>query len=513
MAATHLGSTEHVFAGHEDVLLEHAPNAIVVVDADGRMVLVNRLAVAMFGYSRDDLLGQCVDMLVPEALRAAHRPRRESFAHEHTGRAMGAGRELWGRCKGGELIPIEIGLAPLQTASGRYVLASIIDVSERRRAEARLHELSELHRAIVAQAGYAIIATDRDGLITAFNPAAEQMLGWRAGEMIGCTSPQRFHDAAELEERRQELAAELGEPVAPGFGVFVARARRGLDEDRDWTFVRKDGTRLHVRLSVTPLRDRQGRIDGYLGMAVDMTDKRRAEEQMRAKNAELHAFAYTVSHDLKAPLRGITGYAQELERRHLEGLGERGRFCVAQIIAATRNLDCLIEDLLKYSRLDAEVPTPTTVALPTLVAALLRDRQHTIAERNAELDIQVPAITLQVWERGLQQVLANLIDNAIKYSRNAKPPRIGVHARAQGGRCEIRISDNGIGFDMKYCDRIFGLFNRLVRASEFEGTGAGLAIVRKVLEKLGGTIRADSAPGQGATFIVELPQAADGAPP
>jgi hypothetical protein len=372
-------------------------------------------------------------------------------------------------------------------------------------ARDRAEASERIKSAILEGAGHAIIATTPEGVITTFNPAAERMLGYTAAEVVGLQTPALIHDPAEVVARAQQFSEELGRTIAPGFEVFVARARRHLPNEYEWTYVRKDGARVPVLLSVTALHDAAGRITGFLGLAIDITERKRSEQQLRAKNEELKTFAYTVSHDLKAPLRGIAGYAQELERRHKEGLAERAQFCIAQIITASRNLDRLIEDLLKYSRLDAETPTVTEVDLPGLVQSILRDRSHTLTEQGVEVQMNVPPLTLRTWERGLHQVLTNLIDNAIKYSRESKPPRLTITAEALPTGCRVRVTDNGIGFDMKYHDRIFGLFNRLVRADEFEGTGAGLAIVMELMEKLGGTIRAESAPGEGATFIVELP--------
>lgn len=233
--------------------------------------------------------------------------------------------------------------------------------------------------------------------------------------------------------------------------------------------------------------------------------RKRAEELLRARNEELKAFAYTVSHDLKAPLRGIAGYGQELDRRHRAGLGGRALFCIGQILAATNNLDRLIEDLLHYSRLDAEAPTETEVGLDAMIEAILSDRKPTILEQGAEVTVDLSSAHIHTWERGLLQILTNLIDNALKYSRNARPPRIHISGQQKDDAFLIRITDNGIGFDMKYHDRIFGLFNRLVRQEEFEGTGAGLAIVKKLVDKLGGKIRAESKPAEGASFLLELP--------
>jgi hypothetical protein len=230
-------------------------------------------------------------------------------------------------------------------------------------------------------------------------------------------------------------------------------------------------------------------------------------ELLQARNQELKAFAYTVSHDLKAPLRGISGYAHELERRHSTGLSHRALFCINQILTATRNLDRLIEDLLHYSRVDTETLTLTDVSLPKSIEAILRDQSRIIAERGVEITSTLPFSTVRGWERGITQMLANLIDNAIKYSRHAAPPSIRITGEELAHAYRMSISDNGIGFDMKYHDRIFGLFSRLVRPEEFEGTGVGLAIAKKVLERQGGRIWAESRPGAGATFFVELPKA------
>jgi PAS domain S-box-containing protein len=238
----------------------------------------------------------------------------------------------------------------------------------------------------------------------------------------------------------------------------------------------------------------------------EVGQRKHVEDLLRRRNDELRGFAYTVSHDLKAPLRGIAGYAQELDRRHRSTLSERAVFCLTQITTATHNLDRLIDDLLHYSRLDAAVVTGVEVDLNRMVESTLRDRAQLILNQNAQIDIALSFTVVRIWERGLYQVLTNLIDNALKYSRNAKPPRISIASRQLAETFQIIVSDNGIGFDMKYHDRIFGLFNRLVRQEEFEGTGAGLAIVKKVVEKMGGRIWAESTPGRGAKFFVELPK-------
>lgn len=241
-------------------------------------------------------------------------------------------------------------------------------------------------------------------------------------------------------------------------------------------------------------------------LELEVSQRRKVEQLLRSRNDELKTFASTVSHELKTPLRAIAGYAAELNRRHTAGLSERALLCVQRILTATQNLDRLIEDLLDYARLDAETPTSTTVNLVQAVDAILQERTAAIAEHHSHVTADLAVTTLHTWERGMRQVLANLVDNALKYSRHATPPSISITSARQEGGVLVTIADNGVGFDMKYHDRMFGMFNRLVLQEQFEGTGAGLAIVKKIVDKIGGDIRAESSPGAGATFFLTVPQ-------
>lgn len=287
--------------------------------------------------------------------------------------------------------------------------------------------------------------------------------------------------------------------VGPG-GVVRWIATKGAGEYHERnTPVRMMGVALDItarKETEIQLRQSEERLEGTVALRT---------AQLRSRNEELKAFAYTVSHDLKAPLRGIAGYARELDRRHAAALDTRGRHCLDQILTATRNLDRLIEDLLLYSRLDAETPSRVAVDLASLIQGMIEDRRPIIVEQGSEVTVDLAVTQAVAWARGLNQVISNLFDNALKYSRGASPPRVRIATEPVPGGVRFIISDNGIGFDPKYRERIFGLFNRLVRPEDFEGTGAGLAIARKLVDKMDGTIRAESAPGEGATFVVELP--------
>lgn len=483
--------------------VEQSPASIVMVDKAGTIDYVNPKFIELTGYTREEVLGRN-----PRILQSGNHTAQE---YQDLWQTLTSGKTWYGQfCnkkKNGDIFWEQASISPLVDSDGRitHYVGVKEDITLKRATEARLQAALARQRAIFEHAAHTIISTTPEGVITSFNPSAERMLGYRAEEMVGLQTPAAFHDPDEVAQRAHKLSAELGQEIAPGFEVFVARARRNLPNEYEWTYIRKDGSRCSVLLTVTALRDEDEEITGFLGMAVDITERRRAAALLNAKNEVLNEFAYTVSHDLKAPLRGVSGYAQELARKHQEGLSDRARFCLAQIEGAAKNLGQLIDDLLRYASLDSTVPTATPVQLDTLVQSILGDRSLALSELGVELTVDVAQLVLHIWERGLHQVLANVIDNAIKYSRNATPPRVHIAANVADGQFQIRVTDNGIGFDMKYHDRIFGLFNRLVRPSEFEGTGAGLAIAKKLLTQLGGTIRAESSVNQGTVFMIDIP--------
>ena len=397
------------------------------------------------------------------------------------------------------------------------LLGTIVDITEQKHVEQALRESERKYRELVEHANSIILHWTRDGRVIFLNEFGQRFFGYSQAEIcgrhvIGTIVPETESSGRDLRSLMDEICKN---PAA-----FEQNVNENL---------RRNGEHVWVAWTNKVVLDQQGQVAEILSIGADITERKQAQEklqqlnleleqrvgqrtaelkasndQLRDKNSELKGFAYTVSHDLKAPLRGIAGYASELDRKHSAGLSDRARFCLTQILTAASNLDQLIEDLLHYSRLDAETPSLTEVNLQDLVEAILRDRRLVIAEQHIEVAVNLPFTTLRAWERGLVQVLTNLIDNAIKYSRKATPPRLRIAATALDGVWRLTVNDNGIGFDMKYHDRIFGLFNRLVRMEDFEGTGAGLAIAKKVLDKVGGRIWAESTPGGGATFFVDI---------
>jgi len=233
---------------------------------------------------------------------------------------------------------------------------------------------------------------------------------------------------------------------------------------------------------------------------------RERTEQLSAANRELEAFSYTVSHDLKAPLRGIDGYSQLLEEEAGPALDEEARGFVKRIRRGVKQMGELINDLLDYSRMERRAMDPQPLDLHATVQRVLDEFGADIDRSRAEVRLTLAPMRLRLDREGMSVVLRNLVGNALKFAHPGQPPRIEIGARlcAEGQRVWVR--DHGVGFDMKYHDRIFGIFQRLQRAEDYPGTGVGLALVAKAVQRMGGRVWAESVPGEGTTFFLEFPE-------
>jgi hypothetical protein len=271
-------------------------------------------------------------------------------------------------------------------------------------------------------------------------------------------------------------------------------------------------------------REAEGRGPRYIGTLLDITEAVAAEArlkrlnqdleervtertaQLSQANMELEAFSYTVSHDLKAPLRGIDGYSQLLVEEYGDRLDGEGRRFVERIRKGVQQMSDLIADLLAYSRIERRDMAHEPVALLPLVEQIVDSYHADIQKQGAEVRLAMEPFTLPLDREGMAVVLRNLIGNALKFSKGSASPRIEIGTRHETGRRILWVRDNGVGFDLKYHDRIFGIFQRLHRAEEFPGTGVGLALVAKAVQRMGGRVWAESQPGAGATFYLEFPE-------
>ncbi|MGE5263045.1 MAG: sensor histidine kinase [Acidobacteriota bacterium] len=486
-------------------LLESAPDAIVNVDADGRIVLVNSQTEKMFGYSREELLGQPVEVLIPPRYHRAHIHHRGGYTASPTTRPMGIGLKLAGRRKEGSEFPVEISLSPVRTQNGFCVMSIIRDVSDRQRAEERLSESESRFRTLVEQVrDYAIFGLDRQGVVTSWNKGAERVYGYGSEEIVG-QHFSRFFTLAEKSSGKPPRELE----IAAAEGVFKEVGQR----------VRKDGVRIWVDVLITALRDPDGTLRGFAKVTRDITERKRAQEEiaklneelehrvheLSSVNQELETFSYSVSHDLRAPLRAIAGFSQALEEDYADVLDKQGMDYARRVNAATQRLNQLIDDMLTLSRVTrSEMSRDTLADLSSMAQSIVAQWRATQPDRQVEIVIQ-PHLETRGDPRLLRIALENLLGNAWKFTSKVPRARIELGtAGTEDDRIVYFVRDNGAGFDMTYSDKLFGPFQRLHTATEFPGTGIGLATVQRIIHRHGGRVWADSVVGEGATFYFTL---------
>jgi PAS domain S-box-containing protein len=395
----------------------------------------------------------------------------------------------------------------------RTISHQVVHLLELRIGALRIDREAAFREAILDSAVPSIISTTPEGVITIFNRGAEKMLGYSAEEVVGKTTPVLIHDAAEVVARAEEMTKELGRPIAPGFEVFVAKARGGGSETREWTYIRKDGTRFPVRLSVSEVVDRTGGLIGFLGIARDITEVKRSQEHLESlatdlkrSNEALEQFAYVASHDLQEPLRMIASYLQLIERRYKGRLDAEADQFIGFAVDGAKRLQVLIRDLLAFSRIGAKGKTAELVDMAAPIRTAMEDLKVAIAGKGASI-IVGPMPTVPGSAALLSQLFQNLISNALKFCKEAAP-RIEISARREGGSWVFSVADNGIGIEPEYRDQIFVIFKRLHGRDHYPGTGIGLAICKRIVEHHGGSIRVESEPGKGSVFKFSLPATA-----
>ena len=391
--------------------------------------------------------------------------------------------------------------------AGRALLRQLAR-AERLRGE--LADAEALQRAMLDGAGHMIIGVHPDGVIRLFNRAAAENLGYAPEELVGRQTPALFHDPIEVGARAAELSVELGRPVE-GFETFVAGIGDGGVDEREWTYIRRDGSRFPVQLAVSAVRDAAGAPLGYIGVAQDISLRQSADREIRDLNqalqqtvGELESFSYSVSHDLRAPLRHIDGYSRMLIDDLGDRLDEEPRRFLDSISRSSRRMGQLIDDLLSLSRLGRKALARQAVDMTLLAEETWRE--VAVDMRSEAQFVLAPLPTISGDPALLRQVWLNLLSNAAKYSaRKGAEARIEVSAVRDEDTVTYNVKDNGVGFDSRYADKLFGVFQRLHAQDEFEGTGVGLAIVHRIIVRHGGSVIAEAKPGIGAHFSFTLP--------
>ncbi|MEO7099393.1 MAG: PAS domain S-box protein [Luteolibacter sp.] len=599
-------------------LLESAPDAVVIANEQGEILLVNAQNERLFGYHRDELLGRKVEVLIPHGFcggQPAHSEHEEGLA---------SGLELFGRHKDGHEFPVEISMSPLATDEGVLVTSAIRDITERKRSDAVLETERDLLRALMDNVPYQIYFKDRESRFLRNNRAhlarfgltgqaqaagktdfdffppehavearedelrvmetglmidVEQRVAWpdgrvdweltnkmplrdASGEIIGTfgithdiTSRKCAEDELKSLSDRLQLAtngAAIGiwdyEPandhliwdeqmfriagIAPeDFGgnraaweaivhpedllreteTLQCALRTEKKFSSEFRVIWPNRSIHFIQAEAIALNDASGRVLRFIGTCRDVTEQRKAEDDLRRamaelerSNTELEQFAYVASHDLQEPLRAVTGCVQLLQKIYGDKLGDDAGELIRHAVEGAARMRTLIDDLLAFSRVGTHGKPFERTDSNAMLEAALGNLTVAIDESQARITHD-PLPTLDADPTQLQQLFQNLIGNAVKF-HGVKPPEIHVSATGRNGKWLFSVRDNGIGIEPQYRERIFVIFQRLHTRTEYAGTGVGLAVCKRIVERHGGDIWVESEPGQGSTFFFTIPE-------
>ena len=484
-------------------IVESAMDAIITVDGEQRILLFNRAAETMFRCPVAEAIGQQLERFIPERFRTIHSAHIEGFGQaEITTRSMAGSRSVNGLRADGEEFPVEASIS--QVEANRQKLYTIImrDITERKRAE----EVRERLATIVESSQDAILSKTLDGTITSWNAGAEKMYGYTEAEVVG------RHISLIVPPERQEELAEI-----------MAKLRGGEQiKQMETVRVGRDGSLIDISITTSPIKDDRGRIVGASTIARDITERKRAEEEVRllnetleqrvqgrtveleAANRELESFSYSVSHDLRAPLRALDGFSQAILEDYADRLDDAGQDYLRRVRGAAERMGHLIDEMLKLFRVTRGELRRTGVDMSTLARLVIAELRKAEPQRALQIEIMEG-----LWAEGdaplLRVVLENLLGNAWKFTSKRQGAQIEFGgAQRDDGHTVFYVRDNGAGFDMAYAGMLFGAFHRLHTDAEFEGTGIGLATVQRIVRRHGGRAWAQGKVGAGATIFFTL---------
>lgn len=459
--------------------VEASPTGMIMINRAGEIELLNSQIVTMFGYQKEELLGQKIETLVPDRFKAKHPEHRLVFFEKPKARLMGAGRDLFGQRKDGTEFPVEIGLNPLITEESSYVLASVVDITERKKEQ-------EKFQLAIESTPAGILMVNKMGEIELANEQILKMFKYKKEELIG--------------QKVEVLVPERFRENHPNYrkSYFMKPQTRAMGTGRDLYGLRSDGTEFPVEIGLNPLETQSGIF--VLASVIDITERKQAEELIKESNEELERFAYVVSHDLKAPLRGIATISEWVIEEYQEKLDQKGKKYFELLASRVKQLQALIDGILQYSRIGQIKEESEKIDLNHVITEI---KTILMPPKHIQISIQGKLPIIYAAKIHIYQLFQNLISNAIKYNDKAQG-KIVIGATEHFKEWEFFIKDNGIGIEEKYKDKVFELFQTLGNKENEDSTGVGLTLSKKIVDFYKGKIWFKSAVGKGTTFYFTL---------
>jgi PAS domain S-box-containing protein len=530
-------------------LFNYASIGILITNAGGEILMANKYVQHQFGYKEEELIGCNIEVLIPPRYAGRHVGHRDKFNANPHSRPMGLGMELWGLRKDKTEFPAEVSLGHYKIGSESYSLAFVNDITQRKETEQAIVNLNahleqkvkegtqslaitvdqlgrqiketdrkdaELERVntflnnIWNHAGAIIFVTDQDGLLQFFNPAAEMWLGYNSGEVIGRLNVTHFHTREELVQKAAEYSNLTGRNVKPDFDIFSVAAAAGLHNNQEWHYVKKDGSTFFISLNITQLKDSYHNVSGYLGIAIDISEKKKAETDLWAafeKEKELNElksrFVSMASHEFRTPLSAILSSAYLLSRYEKTEEQPQREKHIQRIVASVTSLTEILNDFLSVGKIEegkAEV-NYRDYDLSEQVHEIIQDVQH-LLKKNQSIAYHEKGMptTVRLDSAMMKHIITNLLSNAIKFSNESSV--IDVTARYSDNDFSLSVQDHGIGIPEEDLDNLFKRFFRSSNVTNIQGTGLGLHIVAKYTDLMNGKIACDSTLGRGTTFTI-----------
>jgi len=492
---------------HFRLVVEAAPNGLLMTNEKGNIVLANSQIETLFHYSKKELLGQSIETLLPERFRKKHSADRASFNTAPKARPMGGGREFFGLRKDGSEFPVEIGLNPIQMATGTHVLASIMDITERKAIDERVRQSEERFRSMIESVkDHAIYMLDVQGCVLTWNKGAERLKGYQSEEIIG----KHYRCFYPIEDR------ESGKPEQ----IMKTVLTEGQCEDEGW-HLRKDGSKFWANVVITAVRNDGAKLLGFSVVTRDHTRRRKIEEQLRQVKEEADAanrakslFLANISHEIRTPMTGIIGMAGLLFDTNLSP--KQREYCEI-VRRSSESLLTVINELLDFSKVESGkleleiIDFDLRSSVEEVMDLFATQAEDKGVELINFIRYDVPT-ELQGDPGRLRQILSNLVNNALKFTTQGEVVlQVSVQKETSTyATLRFSVTDTGIGIPKEKIDKLFASFTQVDASMtrKYGGTGLGLAISKKFGELMGGKIGVDSEPGRGSSFwfTVQVPK-------